>query len=114
QAERKEFTINYAFGQSRGDAAAYSGRELLNRGSHLALVSCFERRDAVSHHNPLDIAVAPIRHQAALAAFPDEFCVEARTADIGTVGIASGEQVEVKKAVVHWRDQRVGRRMAQP
>ena len=64
--------------------------------------------EAITQHDPVDGAAIGFR--AHLTQVPDQFGVKARLFDLKAFGVDLPDQVEIDEAVVHRRDERVGKR----
>src|SRR5262249_4814514 len=102
---------DHALAKARRDTETDALRQLVEHAGKAALVARFRRRDAISHHDPVDRGLA--RHQALLAAFPNEIGIETGLLDLETLRIDARKKIEIHEAVVHRRDQRVGGGMAE-
>jgi len=109
EAARKKLAVDHAFGEPVGAAEAKPRGEFGEALAHQPLVARAEHREAVAHHHPIharpvDQAPLPagVAHHLGIMALTDHR--ECRRIDMA-------EHVEVDKAVVERRDQRVGHGM---
>jgi hypothetical protein len=109
EAERKELAKHHALGKTLGRAEAEAQAEPVEAFADQLLVARAEQREPVAHHDPVG---QPAVDDAPLAPrVPHHLGVVARAGDLEGRGIDIAQHVEVEKAVVQRRHQRVGHRV---
>ena len=112
EADREEFAEDDALGNAVGHPEAQLHRQAAQAGVDLLLVARGDVGHAVAHDDPVEdriirlAALAPsVAHRGRILRMLDDLVADR---------IDAGEHVEIDKAVVHRRDQRVGDAMRQP
>ena len=112
QPARIEFAEDHALGKTIHRAEAEPQRKLLEPFAHQTLVARAEHGQPVAHHDPVDGGV--IHHPALAARIAHHVREVAGAGDREGHRIDRAEHVEIDKAVVKRRDQRIGHRMREP
>src|SRR5947209_17726100 len=106
QSLGKQLAIDHAFAEARNDAKANTAGELVQSCTDTAQVVRFDVLKPVPEHHPIDALAGLLGPRG--AAVPDHLGVKARARNLVIFRVHLTDEVQVDKAVVHRRDERVG------
>lgn len=105
----EQFAKNHPFAETRGYAKPDAAGQHVDCTLHLFLIDHALRADPVAQYHPVDRFKPGLGPQ--LPRVPDHFRIDRWPEDRIPLRVDSGEQVEIDKAVIQRRDQRVGQRV---
>ena len=110
--DEEQLAEHHALREAGHQPEADPPRQLLERRGDPPLVARVERGHPVAQHHP--VGRPPPGGAARLPRLPDHLGIDRRPLDRAAARVEARQHVEVDEAVVHRRDQRVGRRVRQP